>query len=153
MVLRKHCHLASQLQLCEIEADPKGMTFHWETVEDACDRVCSVIIPLKAYWNKSHFNATSARDVEDTRLIGDVDNVLKVEFLEHRIQGLRIIAKAVSRQAQWLEGCACHEHLLVGEASYSARMKRMREAGLVSGTCPWKGRRGTEMASGVGFYS
>ncbi|CAE7228769.1 unnamed protein product [Symbiodinium sp. CCMP2592] len=56
-------------------------------------------------------------------------------------------AEAAARLAHWIEGCFCHEHILVSQMPASKRRKTMMEE-TGSGTCCWKGKRLPELACG-----
>ena len=59
---------------------------------------------------------------------------------------MQAFVQAIKSTAGWLAGCNCHQHLLQAGAgrptTFRARMAAYRNA---SATCPWKGRRATEL--------
>ncbi|CAE7307383.1 unnamed protein product [Symbiodinium sp. CCMP2592] len=73
------------------------------------------------------------------------------EILEDGMHGWMVVwagkfAEAATRLAHWIEGCFCHEHILVSQPASKRRKTMMEETG--SGTCCWKGKRLPELACG-----
>ncbi len=54
----------------------------------------------------------------------------------------------VGHWSRWLEGCPCHNDLLINCRSHRERGVALMRAGVVAGHCPWAGRRGTELVLG-----
>ncbi|CAK0823861.1 unnamed protein product [Prorocentrum cordatum] len=73
--------------------------------------------------------------------------------LRVRCESLRLVCEAVDKCAHWLEGCPCHEGVLLGHRYFRVRKKAVRASIQATGskavTCPWKGRRGPEMVLGM----
>ena len=47
-----------------------------------------------------------------------------------------------------MEGCPCHNDLLINCRSHKERGVALMRAGVAAGHCPWAGRRGTELVRG-----
>jgi hypothetical protein len=62
-------------------------------------------------------------------------------------EALRLVAHAAGGQARWCESCACHEHVWTAGGSFAKRQKLL-EISSGRARCPWKGRRGPELARG-----
>lgn len=113
-------------------------------------QLIEVIPALVQFFKKSVFmeNAEVSEDKELKGLIGDVAEVLAVPHLHESVEAVRVVATVLGWWASWLEGCDCHEDILIKEKTYSKRAKRMRDLGMKNGKCFWKGRRAIKMAAG-----
>jgi hypothetical protein len=54
------------------------------------------------------------------------------------------LALVVRKQADWAEGCHCHEHIWLAKQS-AKNKKRQLQAEVGAAECPWKGCRAVEM--------
>jgi hypothetical protein len=90
-----------------------------------------------------HVDASDARNKELTAaVLKGVGKAVTCEWLVPMMEGLRVIGKAIDREAGWWEGCDCHEHLKKQHKTYAAR-KRALEEMLGERSCIWEGARGT----------
>eukprot|EP00969_Alexandrium_andersonii_P004183 181334-Alexandrium_andersonii.AAC.1 len=65
-------------------------------------------------------------------------------------EAVRVLAKVANRFGAWCGGCPCHEDILISTPHLGKRRKLMLATKTVTpeGLCPWKGKRGPEMAAG-----
>jgi hypothetical protein len=126
------------------------LDWRWESLGHLLDELVPIVPILVKFWNLARMRGGSEIDglsAIDAASLGICDLFLHTRWLLPSLELLRLVSHTINRWSGWLEGCACHEHIWNATGSWVARQKRFKEAtGLDS--CPLKGCRGCEMASG-----
>ena len=117
--------------LCAFNA--KHLDWHWETLETVLAQWSPLRPVLQQYFKADMLEAT------DSGLALLVSQALQSPWHGLMLEWLRGLTEAVGKETRWMEGCYCHEAVLVGTGSRWKRRHQMLGAtGAV--TCPWKGK-------------
>ena len=120
----------------------KLLTWRWESLETVTRQWLAVYPVLKNRWSPDAFSDASAKLVE--RLGSALASSWHLLFLEW----LAMFSAAIGKEASWLEGCFCHNDLLVAQPNRWSRRQALRQAGLLHESCLWQGRRLPALALG-----
>ena len=120
----------------------KLLLWRWESLENVTAQWLAVYPILKSRWSADIFSDASSKLVER------VGNALQSSWHFLFLQWLSMFAAVVGKEASWLEGCFCHNDLLVNHPNRWRRRQAMRQAGLPQESCPWQGRRLSAFALG-----
>ena len=125
--------------LCAFNA--KHLDWRWETLETVLAQWSPLRPVLQQYFKADMLEAT------DSGLALLVSQALQSPWHGLMLEWLRGLTEAVGKETRWMEGCYCHEAVLVGTGSRWKRRHQMLGAtGAV--TCPWKGKRLPSFALG-----
>jgi hypothetical protein len=97
--------------------------WRWENLEHVLSQAIFAIPLLVKYFDARHFTEEGA-----------MISRLSIFLADHQFNQLfsemsNVITTAIGREASWLEGCYCHEEILVGASS-----SRKRRADMLEGT-------------------
>ena len=97
--------------------------WRWENLEHVLSQAIFAIPLLAKYFDARHFTEEGA-----------MISRLSIFLADHQFNQLfsemsNVITTAIGREASWLEGCYCHEEILVGASS-----SRKRRADMLEGT-------------------
>ncbi|CAE6940604.1 unnamed protein product [Symbiodinium sp. CCMP2592] len=113
------------------------LEWRWDSLHRVLSQWAPLRLVLLRHWRPEEFGS----DVQIAKQI--------TEILEDGMHGWMVVwagkfAEAATRLAHWIEGCFCHENILVSQPASKRRKTMMEETG--SGTCCWKGKRLPELA-------
>ena len=93
--------------------------WRWENQSEIFEQM-SHLFP----WMQKCFDPSVFPSDADSSFIKVVVNSLDLSWASLFLEMGNVICSAVQREFSWVEGCYCHEHILVGASSDSARSLR-----------------------------
>ena len=110
------------------------LDWRWEYLEDTAEQVLAIYYGFQVHFKKEEWEG-------EGKIVEDVWQSLRSDFFLCFLCLIVMFTKAVGRECSRIEGCYCHEELLVTNLSYRQRNKALAAAtGNVRGHCPWKGK-------------
>ena len=149
--LRDHC-------FSDTEFYDMFRTFSATTIETRWDSVIEFIadvlfyeVPLQKHWDMNKFlrgNLESLGAATTRAIAKDFDDAVKSTFMWSYARMLNEGGEIVHYMSMWSEGCECHQEMWTQSSSYVTKRRTYAKVARHGDMCPFKGRRGPELACG-----
>ena len=115
--------------------------WRWETLEEVTDFLGGILATFLINFKPEDLK-------ESPSLCKQVIKATQCPWLRAFVITIHTFLAAVGSEASRLEGCVCHENLLLQGGSYITRKRRLAEARGDQGPCPWAGKWSVAFALG-----
>ena len=128
----------------------------WGEVAGFCRKAVRPIAILRRCWSEKDYEENGKAKLLERQWGDDtggfkpseVTRVLHCPLFRHYLLMVIKLHAVSTRFMKWLDGCPCHQGLLLAASTLRSRAKKLKRDGLSNGNCPLASCRGWEIVDG-----